>query len=108
MDAKLIANPGCYPTATLLGLAPVVKEGLIDPDIIIIDAKSGASGAGRAVSKNLLFSEINENFRIYKVNEHQHIPEIQQQLNLWNRVYHPLLSIPTCCRLLGESWQPFM
>lgn len=64
IDAKLIANPGCYPTATLLGLAPVVKEGLIDPDMIIIDAKSGASGAGRSVSKSLLFSEINENFRI--------------------------------------------
>ncbi|MBM7652284.1 N-acetyl-gamma-glutamyl-phosphate reductase [Neobacillus cucumis] len=90
MDAKLIANPGCYPTATLLGLAPVVKEGLIDPDIIIIDAKSGASGAGRAISKKLLFSEINENFRIYKVNEHQHIPEIQQQLNLWNRGVSPI------------------
>lgn len=84
IDAKLIANPGCYPTATLLGLAPVVNEGLIDPDMIIIDAKSGVSGAGRSVSKSLLFSEINENFRIYKVNEHQHIPEIQQQLNHWN------------------------
>jgi N-acetyl-gamma-glutamyl-phosphate reductase len=84
IDAKLIANPGCYPTATLLGLAPVVKEGLIDPDMIIIDAKSGVSGAGRSVSKSLQFSEMNENFRIYKVNEHQHIPEIEQQLNLWN------------------------
>ncbi|WP_379969214.1 N-acetyl-gamma-glutamyl-phosphate reductase [Ectobacillus sp. sgz5001026] len=90
IDAKLIANPGCYPTATLLGLAPVVKEGLIDPDIIIIDAKSGVSGAGRSVSKSLLFSEMNENFRIYKVNEHQHIPEIQQQLNLWNARVSPI------------------
>ncbi|MBT2699938.1 N-acetyl-gamma-glutamyl-phosphate reductase [Bacillus sp. ISL-40] len=90
IDAKLIANPGCYSTATLLGLAPVVKEGLIDPDLIIIDAKSGASGAGRSVSKSLLFSEINENFRIYKVNEHQHIPEIEQQLNLWNAGVSPI------------------
>jgi len=90
IDAKLIANPGCYPTATLLGLAPVVKEGLIDPDMIIIDAKSGASGAGRSVSKSLLFSEINENFRIYKVNEHQHIPEIQQQLNKWDAGVSPI------------------
>jgi N-acetyl-gamma-glutamyl-phosphate reductase len=90
IESKLIANPGCYPTATLLGLAPVVKAGLIDPDLIIIDAKSGASGAGRSVSKSLLFSEINENFRIYKVNEHQHIPEIQQQLNLWNTGVSPI------------------
>ncbi|MDN3020258.1 N-acetyl-gamma-glutamyl-phosphate reductase [Paenibacillus sp. BSR1-1] len=90
MDAKLIANPGCYPTATLLGLAPVVKERLITPDMIIIDAKSGASGAGRSVTKSLLFSEINENFRIYKVNEHQHIPEIQQQLNLWDAEVAPI------------------
>ncbi|MGG1679777.1 N-acetyl-gamma-glutamyl-phosphate reductase [Neobacillus sp. NRS-1170] len=90
MDAKLIANPGCYPTATLLGLASVVKERLITPDMIIIDAKSGASGAGRSVTKSLLFSEINENFRIYKVNEHQHIPEIQQQLNLWDAEVAPI------------------
>ncbi|WP_342046065.1 N-acetyl-gamma-glutamyl-phosphate reductase [Bacillus sp. OTU530] len=90
IDAKLIANPGCYPTATLLGLAPVIKEKLIDPDMIIVDAKSGASGAGRSISKNLLFSEINENFQIYKVNEHQHIPEIQQQLNLWNAAVSPI------------------
>lgn len=90
IDAKLVANPGCYPTATLLGLAPMVSEELIDPDMIIIDAKSGASGAGRSVSKSLLFSEINENFRIYKVNEHQHIPEIEQQLNLWNARVSPI------------------
>lgn len=89
-EARIVANPGCYPTATLLGLAPVVREGLIDPDMIIIDAKSGASGAGRSVSKNLLFSEINENFQIYKVNEHQHIPEIEQQLNDWNEKVSPI------------------
>lgn len=90
IDSRLIANPGCYPTATLLGLAPVIKEKLIDPNFIIIDAKSGVSGAGRSVSKNLLFSEINENFKIYKVNEHQHIPEIQQQLNLWDKDITPI------------------
>ena len=88
--ARLIANPGCYPTATLLGLAPVVKAGLIDPNMIIVDAKSGASGAGRSVAKNLLFAEINENFRIYKVNEHQHIPEIEQQLQIWNQEITPI------------------
>lgn len=90
IDAKLIANPGCYSTAALLGLAPVIKEKLIDPDMVIIDAKSGASGAGRTVSKSLLFSDINENFRIYKVNEHQHIPEIQQQLSLWDAAISPI------------------
>ncbi|NRD77834.1 N-acetyl-gamma-glutamyl-phosphate reductase [Bacillus sp. BRMEA1] len=90
VDATLIANPGCYSTAVLLGLAPVVKAGVIDPNMIIIDAKSGTSGAGRSVSKNLIFPEINENFRIYKVNEHQHIPEIQQQLNLWNTEVSPI------------------
>lgn len=89
-EARIVANPGCYPTATLLGLAPVVREGLIDPKMIIIDAKSGASGAGKSVSKNLLFSEINENFQIYKVNEHQHIPEIEQQLNSWNDEITPI------------------
>jgi N-acetyl-gamma-glutamyl-phosphate reductase len=88
--ARIIANPGCYPTATLLGLGPVVKQELIDPSMIIVDAKSGASGAGRSVAKNLLFAEINENFRIYKVNEHQHIPEIEQQLQLWNQAVTPI------------------
>lgn len=88
--SRIIANPGCYPTATLLGLAPVVKENIIDPNMIIIDAKSGASGAGRSVSKSLLFSEINENFKIYKVNEHQHIPEIEQQLRTWDADIAPI------------------
>lgn len=88
--AKLLSNPGCYPTATLLGLAPVVQENIIDPTSIIIDAKSGASGAGRSASKSLIFSEINENLRIYKVNQHQHIPEIEQQLQLWNDSVGPI------------------
>lgn len=83
-DAMLLANPGCYPTATLIGLAPVLKEKLIDPSSIIIDAKSGVSGAGRSPSMGTLYAELNENLKIYKVNEHQHIPEIEQQLGLWN------------------------
>jgi N-acetyl-gamma-glutamyl-phosphate reductase len=83
-NANLIANPGCYPTAALLGLAPVMDEKLIDPTSIIIDAKSGVSGAGRSPSMGSLYAELNENFKIYKVNEHQHIPEIEQQLSLWN------------------------
>ncbi|MBS4188855.1 N-acetyl-gamma-glutamyl-phosphate reductase [Bacillus sp. FJAT-49705] len=88
--SSLIANPGCYPTSALLSLAPVVKENLIDPASIIIDAKSGVSGAGRSLSRNTSFSEANENFRAYKVNEHQHTPEIEKQLLLWNKEIKPI------------------
>ncbi|QED47213.1 N-acetyl-gamma-glutamyl-phosphate reductase [Cytobacillus dafuensis] len=89
-SSSLIANPGCYPTSALLSLAPVVKENLIDPSSIIIDAKSGVSGAGRSLSRNTSFSEANENFRAYKVNEHQHTPEIEKQLLLWNKEIKPI------------------
>ncbi|MBD2845807.1 N-acetyl-gamma-glutamyl-phosphate reductase [Paenibacillus sp. IB182496] len=78
---ELISNPGCYPTATLLGLAPAVAEGWIDPDTIIIDAKSGVSGAGRGANLSTHYAETNENFKAYKVNKHQHIPEIEQTLS---------------------------
>jgi N-acetyl-gamma-glutamyl-phosphate reductase len=78
--ARLISNPGCYPTATLLGLAPLVETGWIDHDSIIIDAKSGVSGAGRGVGLGTHYSELNENLKAYKVNKHQHIPEIEQGL----------------------------
>ncbi|WP_038092791.1 N-acetyl-gamma-glutamyl-phosphate reductase [Tumebacillus flagellatus] len=78
--ASLIANPGCYPTATLLSLLPLVKNGLIDPHSLVIDAKSGVSGAGKALSAGTHFVEVNENFKAYKVGEHQHIPEIEQVL----------------------------
>ncbi|MBA4536477.1 N-acetyl-gamma-glutamyl-phosphate reductase [Bacillus aquiflavi] len=90
IDGKIIANPGCYPTATLLGLAPVVMKDCIDPNSIIIDAKSGVSGAGRTPSKIAHFAEISENINIYKVNEHQHIPEIEQQLLKWNEKIRPI------------------
>jgi N-acetyl-gamma-glutamyl-phosphate reductase len=89
-NAKLIANPGCYPTATLLGLGPIAAAGLLDPRGIVIDAKSGVSGAGKSLSKGNAFAEMNDNFRIYKVNEHQHIPEIQQQLNIWDENIAPV------------------
>ncbi len=79
--ASFISNPGCYPTATLLGLVPAVKAGWIDPDTIVIDAKSGVSGAGRGVSLGVHYSEVNENLKAYKVNKHQHIPEIEQVLS---------------------------
>ncbi|UJF33187.1 N-acetyl-gamma-glutamyl-phosphate reductase [Paenibacillus hexagrammi] len=77
----LISNPGCYPTATLLGLIPAVQAGWIDPSTIIIDAKSGVSGAGRGLGLGAHYAEVNENFSAYKVNKHQHIPEIEQALS---------------------------
>ncbi|MFD0590681.1 N-acetyl-gamma-glutamyl-phosphate reductase [Paenibacillus sp. GCM10027627] len=79
--ASFISNPGCYPTATLLGLVPAVKAGFIDPSTIIIDAKSGVSGAGRGASLGTHYSELNENFKAYKINKHQHIPEIEMVLS---------------------------
>lgn len=79
--AAFISNPGCYPTATLLGLVPAVRAGFIDPSSIIIDAKSGVSGAGRGASLGTHYSELNENFKAYKVNKHQHIPEIEMVLS---------------------------
>lgn len=85
-QATLIANPGCYPTAVLLSLLPLVKEQLIDPSFLVIDAKSGISGAGNKPSQTTHFSEANENFSIYKVNTHQHIPEIEQALAMFAHV----------------------
>ena len=77
--ASLVANPGCYPVAALLALAPVVKHGLIGPRIII-DAKSGVSGSGRGLSLTSHFSEVNENVFAYSVDGHRHLPEITQEL----------------------------
>lgn len=77
-NAKLLSNPGCFPTATLLGLAPILKAGLIRLDSIIIDAKTGVSGAGRGLSLGTHYSEVNENTKAYKVGVHQHIPEIER------------------------------
>jgi len=79
--AKLIANPGCYPTVSILALAPLVATGRINLGSIIIDAKSGVTGAGRKIAESFLFSEINEDFKAYKVNVHQHSPEINQELS---------------------------
>jgi N-acetyl-gamma-glutamyl-phosphate reductase len=80
-NARIVANPGCYPTASLLGLLPVIKTGFADTSSIIIDAKSGVSGAGRGASLGTHFSEVNENMRAYKLGTHQHIPEIEQILS---------------------------
>ncbi|WP_179965986.1 MULTISPECIES: N-acetyl-gamma-glutamyl-phosphate reductase [Lysinibacillus] len=82
-NAKIIANPGCYPTAVLLSILPLIKERLIDPQFLIIDAKSGVSGAGNKPSQTTHYSEMNENFSIYKMNEHQHIPEIEQAIAMF-------------------------
>lgn len=79
-DVDFISNPGCYPTATLLGLIPAISAGWIDASSLIIDAKSGVSGAGRGTSLMTHYAEINENFKAYKVNKHQHIPEVEQVL----------------------------
>ncbi len=75
-DANFIANPGCYPTSMILGLYPLVKEGLLDNAQVIVDSKTGASGAGRKASVSSIFSELNGNLRPYKINEHQHMPEV--------------------------------
>lgn len=77
---ELIANPGCYPTATLLGLLPLLKEGILNPSSLVIDAKSGISGAGASTQSATHFSKVNDSFSIYKINEHQHIPEIEQTI----------------------------
>jgi N-acetyl-gamma-glutamyl-phosphate reductase len=79
--AGLIANPGCYPTVSLLALAPLVALELIENDDIIIDAKSGVTGGGRKMAEGFLFSEVNEDFKAYKVGVHQHTPEINQELS---------------------------
>ncbi len=80
-SAQLVANPGCYPTGAILALAPVVKEGLIEPDIII-DSKSGVSGAGRTISLQTHYSEANEDVTAYALEGHRHLPEIVQELGL--------------------------
>lgn len=78
--ARLVANPGCYTTCSILTCYPLVKEGLIDPNTIIIDAKSGTSGAGRGAKLDNLFCEVNENMKAYGVATHRHTPEIEEQL----------------------------
>ena len=79
--ARLIANPGCYPTSALLALYPALKAGLIDPESIIVDSKSGTSGAGRKADVAVSFCEVNEGFKAYGVGVHRHTPEIEQELS---------------------------
>ena len=79
-DTRIVANPGCYTTCSILTIYPLVKEGIIDPDSIIIDAKSGTSGAGRGAKVANLFCEVNESMKAYGVGTHRHTPEIEEQL----------------------------
>ena len=79
-STRLVANPGCYTTCSILTAYPLVKEGLIDPDTLIIDAKSGTSGAGRGAKTPNLFCEVNESMKAYGVTTHRHTPEIEEQL----------------------------
>lgn len=80
-EARLVANPGCYPTAAILGLYPALKHGLIEQADIVIDAKSGTSGAGRGASLGSLFCEVHDTFRAYNLAGHRHTPEIEQELS---------------------------
>ena len=80
-NARLIANPGCYPTSAQLPLIPLLEAGLIDPDEIIIDAKSGVSGAGREAKQDSLFGEVSEGVHAYGIAKHRHAPEIDQELS---------------------------
>ncbi len=77
-EAKLVANPGCFPTAATLPLAPLLKAGLVDPQTLVINAASGVTGAGRKASEDFSFAEIDGDFRAYRVLRHQHTPEIAQ------------------------------
>lgn len=78
--AEIVGNPGCYPTSIILGLAPLLKHGLIDPATVIADSKSGVSGGGRGLNLSFHYPECNENFRAYNIGVHRHTPEIEQEL----------------------------
>jgi N-acetyl-gamma-glutamyl-phosphate reductase len=94
-QAKLVANPGCYPESVLLGLAPAVKAGILAPDVIA-DSKSGVSGAGRALKQNLHLGEAGESISAYALDGHRHLPEIVQELaNIWPAAESPAGAKPT-------------
>jgi len=92
--AKLVANPGCYPTAAILALAPLLKSGAIAPQGIVIDAKSGVTGAGRSPKPTLHFPEANENLTSYSVGQHRHTPEIDLILSQWAEVQTNVVFAP--------------
>ena len=80
--SRLVANPGCYPTGAILGLLPAVKNGLVDLSSLVIDSKSGTSGAGRKADISVAYCEVNEGFKAYAVGTHRHTPEIEQEISL--------------------------
>ena len=81
-SARLVANPGCYPTAVQLGFMPLIKSGLVETGSLVADAKSGVSGAGRKAETHIMFAESSDNFKAYGVSGHRHLPEIRQGLGL--------------------------
>lgn len=93
-QARLVANPGCYPTAVQLGFAPLLAQGLIDPENLIADCKSGVSGAGRKAELGILLSEASESFKAYAVPGHRHLPEIEQGLNTVSKAAVSLTFVP--------------
>ena len=110
--ASLIANPGCYPVGALLALAPVVKQGMVGPRIIV-DAKSGVSGSGRSPSLANHFSEVNENVFAYAVDGHRHLPEITQELARLRPGFQPELTfiphlIPMTRGILDSVYADFV
>lgn len=93
-DARLVANPGCYPTAAQLGLLPLVESGCVDSSSLIADCKSGVSGAGRKAETHILFAEASDNFKAYGVHGHRHLPEIRQGLSIAARKEVGLTFVP--------------
>lgn len=93
-NASLISNPGCYPTSVQLPLIPLLKNSLLEDELISIVSYSGTSGAGKSVTSNMIFSEVNESVRAYKVGNHQHIPEIKQYLETFSGVKADFSFIP--------------
>jgi len=93
-SARLVANPGCYPTAVLLGFLPLLEAGLVDPGWLVADAKSGVSGAGRTADVRMLMAEVSESFKAYAVGGHRHLPEISQQLKSFTKGEPRLTFVP--------------
>jgi len=93
-SARLVANPGCYPTAVQLGFMPLLKSGLLETSSLIADAKSGVSGAGRKAETHIMFAEASDNFKAYGVSGHRHLPEIRQGLSVMSGVSVGLTFVP--------------
>lgn len=106
-ETDVVGNPGCYPTSVALGLAPALRGGFVEPTGIVVDAKSGTTGAGRKTTQGTHFPECNEAFSAYKVANHRHTPEIEQTLTLVGGEKPPSPLYRICCRLTGAFSRPF-